>query len=537
MVTQIRVARGIYTPDDGADYSPGDRRATFHLISGVTIEGGYAGSKGTDPDEHSVIAYETILSGDLYGDDEPDFENMDENSYHVVTGVDVDESAVLSGLTIVAGNADGLFADRDNWGGGMYNYSADPILINCRFTSNAAERGAGLCNYYASPTVTECSFTDNWASSGGGMYNNSGHPDISDCTFTGNYGGAMRNSDSNPTLTDCMFTDNWGVGMINLFSRPSIVDSVFNNNRSYFGSYGRGMVNYYGHPTMSNCSLRGNESRGSGGGMSNYYSSPMLIDCTIADNSAGGDGGGMYNEQFSAPVLTNTVVTGNTCRGDGGGFLSDHSALTLTNCTLHGNSAENGRTIACDSKYQDWPSDIELENCILFNGGSEVWNNDYSTITITYSTVQDEDPNDGIVFPGWGNIDDDPLFVPGPAGSYYLSQVAGGQSVDSPCLDAGSDSPEVLELAEMTTRSDEETDVYIVDMGYHYAVTERPLVMGDFDRSGVIDLADFAGLQTCFSGEGPSSLSPDCRIFDFEPDMDADLQDFAIFETLLTDSR
>ncbi len=42
-------------------------------------------------------------------------------------------------------------------------------------------------------------------------------------------------------------------------------------------------------------------------------------------------------------------------------------------------------------------------------------------------------------FPGAGNIDLDPLFVSGPDGDYYLSQIAAGQAVDSPCVDAGSD--------------------------------------------------------------------------------------------------
>ena len=78
----------------------------------------------------------------------------------------------------------------------------------------------------------------------------------------------------------------------------------------------------------------------------------------------------------------------------------------------------------------------------------------------------------------------------------------------------------------MTTRSDEETDVGIVDMGYHYPVTGNPLVMGDYDRDGGVDLADFAGFQTCFTDEGPAEVSPCCRIVDFDADEDVDLSDF-----------
>ena len=40
---EIRVAHGIYKPDQGAGIMAGDREATFQLINGVAIKGGYAG--------------------------------------------------------------------------------------------------------------------------------------------------------------------------------------------------------------------------------------------------------------------------------------------------------------------------------------------------------------------------------------------------------------------------------------------------------------------------------------------------------------
>ena len=41
------------------------------------------------------------------------------------------------------------------------------------------------------------------------------------------------------------------------------------------------------------------------------------------------------------------------------------------------------------------------------------------------------------VEPGVGDISADPLFVPGPDGNHYLSQIAAGQAADSPCVDSG----------------------------------------------------------------------------------------------------
>ena len=135
---------------------------------------------------------------------------------------------------------------------------------------------------------------------------------------------------------------------------------------------------------------------------------------------------------------------------------------------------------------------------------------------------------------GLGNIGDDTLFVPGPGGCYYLSQNAGGQAVDSPCVDAGSDTAMDLGLDTVTTRSDEGTDTGVVDMGYHYPVTGKPLVMGDFDRDTRVTVHDFASFQNCFTASGPADIPPCCRIFDFEPDADVDLHDAASFQLAIT---
>ena len=115
-----------------------------------------------------------------------------------------------------------------------------------------------------------------------------------------------------------------------------------------------------------------------------------------------------------------------------------------------------------------------------------------------------------------------------------LSQVDAGQADDSPCLDAGSDTAANLALDTLTTSSDEATDTGMVDMGYHYPVTALPLVMGDFDRNQVVNLADFAALQNCLSLSEPGSVPPCCRILDFEPNDVIDFDDFATFEIALS---
>ena len=46
---EIRVAKGVYTPDRGLGIAREDREASFHLPSGLTLRGGYAGANAPDP--------------------------------------------------------------------------------------------------------------------------------------------------------------------------------------------------------------------------------------------------------------------------------------------------------------------------------------------------------------------------------------------------------------------------------------------------------------------------------------------------------
>ena len=139
----IRVGRGTYRPDqdEAGNVIPGDRMSSFVLVSGVRIFGGYRGV-GTDmpgdPNDHDPDVFETVLSGDLAGDDGPGFENDDENTYHVVWAYECDETAVLDGFTITAGNANRPYYP-DERGGGLKLGNSDLSISNCLITQNSAE--------------------------------------------------------------------------------------------------------------------------------------------------------------------------------------------------------------------------------------------------------------------------------------------------------------------------------------------------------------------------------------------------------------
>ena len=456
MGDQIWVAAGVYTPTwqfDAAD----PRSAAFQLLNGVTIYGGFDPSAGAVAfDDRNWVLHETILSGDLDGDDGLDFENTDENSYHVFyhpDGTGLDATAILDGFIISGGRADGAAWPHDA-GGGMCNWYSSPTLNNCTFTGNSASYEAGgMLNYYSSPTLADCTFEDNSADEyGGGMVNVYYSPTLINCTFTGNSatlpGGGMANGESTPTLTGCTFTNNssmdQGGGMYNWYSSPTLKDCTFTDNSA--AGAGGGMGNTNGSlPTLTNCVFSGNTAGDEGGGMLNDSSSPTLTGCTFSGNTAdagGGihnsnssptltnvtfagneasSGGGMHNNE-SSPVLINCTFWGNSAQGHGGGMRNKSNSLpTLTNCTFHGNRATNGGAI---QNYQASPP--TLTNCILWGDSHpEIYNLDSAAPDVTFSDIQGS-----YLYPGTGNINEDPRFVDPDNGDFHLLP-------DSPCIDTG----------------------------------------------------------------------------------------------------
>ena len=456
---EIHVAQGTYKPNEGLMAIPEFdwRTATFKLINGVTVRGAYAGVSEPDPNARDVSSYSTILSGDLNGNDigvvdasdliNPYEPSRAENSFHVVTGSGTDNTAGLDGFIITAGNDARHLSVPGCRGGGMYNDHGSPTVTECTFRWN---RGSGMANSESSPTLTDCTFSNNC---GNGMHNTHSSPILTNCTFNGNDGGGMFNRESsNPTLTNCIFSGNHvrsfleggdGGGMYNRGSSPTLTDCTFSGNSASGG--GGGMSNDGSTPILTNCTFSNNSAEFNGGGMSNSNSSPTLIDCAFSANVATGhiwshdletepgDGGGMFNYESnpilanctfsgnsawkgggmyngaSRPTLNNCTFSGNSAQsrlgaGIAGGMYNGASSPVLTNCTFAQNSAKNGNALVCDSHEQKYPSNVELVNCILWDDGDEIRNNDGSTIKITYSNIQGG-------FSGKGNIDADPLFA------------------------------------------------------------------------------------------------------------------------------
>ncbi len=248
------------------------------------------------------------------------------------------------------------------------------------------------------------------------------------------YGGVITSDSVNDYSIGGFTIQNGHAGVFNNNSSPTITNCTFSGNRGGDRGFGGGIVNNdSSSPTITNCTFSGNSAL-YGGGMCNLNSSsPTITNCTFSGNSAL-FGGGMCNLNSSSPTITNCTFSGNSA-GYGGGILN--SSPTITNCILWGNTADEGSEI--------------------YNLGS--------LPTVSYCDI-DQDGYAG----SNGNIRQDPLFVNGSLGEYYLSQILAGQEVDSPCVDAGSDTAVNLNMNDKITRTDCVPDSGVVDMGYHYPV-------------------------------------------------------------------
>ncbi|MBC8309960.1 MAG: VCBS repeat-containing protein [Phycisphaerales bacterium] len=201
---QIWIAEGTYIPSD-LDGSSDAREASFRIIAGVEIYGGFQGNEA-DIDLRRPSLYRVFLSGDLAGDDGGSGDNS-ENAYHVVTADNlVGASPILDSVYIGGGNANS--GGNNKYGGGLIveNYSgaslAYPIVRQTSFVFNEAHHGGAIAIVDADSGVllTWCVLSNNTANSLGGAILNSGSCRIDNCLLVSNYakdaGGAVFSNGS-----------------------------------------------------------------------------------------------------------------------------------------------------------------------------------------------------------------------------------------------------------------------------------------------------------------------------------------------------
>jgi hypothetical protein len=483
---EIWVAAGVYTPT-----SPGDRSASFVMKSGVALYGGLAGneSSGFDLAWRSFAAHPTTLSGDLLGDDGPDFANTADNSYSVVTGEMVDASAIVDGFIITGGEATAPDSQptAGSSGGGMFLSYATPIIRNCRFVRNRAWVGGGaMGNLNSSPAVSRCLFDGNRVlyGSGGAVLNfMAGTPEFRECTFLGNaavaYGGAL----------------------FNVAIRANVLGCAFRGNTS--GASAGAVYELMSISTFTNCLFTGNRAESqdtppietNGGALVVQQSSTMLINCTLRKNAASYGGGVVNTGSGTFPTILNSILWDNP----GGEFyvvgLSQPAFVVYSNvkggATGLGNI--NANPLFADADGPDGIVGTLDDNLHLLPGSPCI------------DAGRNAEVPPGVLTDLGGAVrffDDsataDCRWVPGTCGTAPVVDMGAYEFFPAPC------------------DSDHDADVDAADLLAFEACASGPAIphtVGcaewDFDGDHDVDQADFGIVQRCYSGENQSA-DPDC---------------------------
>jgi predicted outer membrane repeat protein len=316
--------------------------------------------------------------------------------------------------------------------------------------------------------MENCTISRNYSGFGGAMYCLLSSPKLSNCTFIKNQGtwagGAIYSDKSTPILNNCVFNDNStnsnGGGMFNEASTPKLSNCTFNSNSA---STGGGIYCEPGcEPIIISGKIAQNYADYGGGIYVAECINVKVTNCFIIQNMAI-LGAGIYSNDAVLTIKQN-VISENIAQYGGAVFCEAQpdGKLVMDDCTLADNSAILGRSIACDSFFGS--STVKVTNSILYNGGSEILNNDKSKIDITYSDIQGG-------WPGKNNIDADPLFIGSTVGDFHLL-------TGSPCIDAG-DLQYVPQLNEMDLDGNPRLIGRAIDIG---AFEAQPLIELSVDR-------------------------------------------------------
>lgn len=388
----IWVASGTYLPGSGA----ADSSSTFKIQGNVSLYGGFAGTESSLEDR-DIMANETILSGDINGDDvDNDFTmNKGDNVQHVIVVDSLLNPITIDGLTIRGGNTSD-FSDQEEFfwrGGGIIAYSTVHVS-HCNFNNNFGRSGAGV---YVSPAAgggsgssfTSCNFYNNSTSAQSAGIFLLGLSDIiiEDCVFEGNTtvrGALYPNSCNNITINNCLFESNEAL---------------------FIDGFGGALFNWQSTGiTVSNTDFRGNTA---GNGAVMYHDGREAVvdpknlvfdNCTFENNVATDWGGGALYVWRGSFEIHNSTFSGNEAPNTGAHFYAggDDKEVLIRDCSFENGSSGWGAGHACygaNSNYQIINN--EYKNGEAATSGGAIINGFLANVTIDSCSFEDNSA-------GWG---------------------------------------------------------------------------------------------------------------------------------------
>jgi parallel beta-helix repeat protein len=480
------------------------------VVEGFTITNGYAYDGWPQNSGGGILCEEAspTISGNIITGNTAEWSGGGiccDHGSALITGNTISSNSTTSAI---GGHAGGIYChgsptviyntiennDVPWGGGGMTCYGSTTIMYNI-IRGNTAGWGAAAVGCSASVRIMHNEIYDNTADSfqGGAITCYQGAPTIAMNTITGNSCRGIYCSESSPTIRQNIISENTvGGSGGGIFCEDSPVPRILENTITDNTANSGGGIYCTAFNTLSELVIdgniiRGNEAFWNGGGIRCYDDVTVTIkNNTIRENSAR-SGGGISGSSSPADrpilIILNNIIAGNVAykelEGYGGGIHADDASMIIINNTIYSNwGYDEGGGI-----YAEEGASLTIVNTILWENISSLGKEIYlgsasfpSTLDINYSDLEGGQAS-VFVAPGctlnWGGqmIDAPPLFIAGPQGKYYLSQIAAGQLEDSPCVDAG-DRPATPRCFSNsvcgTTRTDAVPDAGTMDMGYHH---------------------------------------------------------------------
>lgn len=523
-IDAIHVAAGLYRPDRGTL----DVARSFELVDGVALLGGFPNGGGPI-ESRDRDANETILSGDLVGDDGPlnqfgSWSGQNNNAMHVVRATACGPATRLDGFVIQRGYANGGGALEERVGGNMLIHGGSPTIVNCRFERGRSEwGGGGIAAVESAPLIDACEFHENiGANTGGGIgiYGTIA-ADIRNCLFNANIGGSgigvycgalnIISGDGNATMIrNCDFVDNLGVIGANT---------------------GGGIFCLRGDNTITHCRFRNNKTNG-GGAIGLSQSDAYVEGCTFVGNRGDEDGGGAilaFKFDTDGPI-SNVDVVSCLIAGNNGGIFGIRTNVNVVNCTIAHNEVLGIPIFITWPALLSQDADFTLSNTIVwgnqdrnFFGGARDFLSGDPLYTLADCIIEDWDGSlagDAIatnpMFTDESGPDGDPLTI--DDNDYTLR-------LDSPALDAGDNAalpPDSLLDAGGNARvKDGDADGNTtIDIGALERCTLDSIadgcdLLGDTNGDGVVDqfdISQFVADVLAGSGSTLSDLNRDRQI-------------------------
>lgn len=330
---------------------------------------------------------------------------------------------------------------HEKYGGGIYCLSSSPLIENNviewnRAFPNAKTHGGGICcvhdsrplilnndiekNYGGAvlchdgprPVIRGNFMKRNIANTGAGVHSWKASPLIESNTLVKNYWYGIKCVDSDVVIRGNSISEHEENGILFNSSCGLITGNIISKN-------GREGIRCYGY--CENVLVAQNLIQGNGRGVSlSQCINPIITRNTILENHTAYDGGGIISYSCEKIAISNNFICRNHSNRNGGGlYLYGTEDETVANNTF----CDNWATNKGGGLYYDGPSNLEIQNCILWGNTTKQIEGDVDAV---YCNIEGG-------YPGTGNIDLDPMFVDSLNNDYHLLSA-------SPCRNAGDNS-------------------------------------------------------------------------------------------------